>query len=129
MAAHMANIERFDLVQSPGRPIMSLATASSNELNICLTAANRTADAYGQTVEILQRMEQLLAEGASSKQHILMSQVWLRDLADFPAFTDAWNAWVDHDNAPACSVVQAHLARADILVEIKFIALRSGLSA
>lgn len=121
----MVNIERFDLVLSPGRPIMSLATASSDELNICLTASNRAADAYGQTVEILQRMAELLAEGASSKQHILMSQVWLRDLADLPAFTEAWNAWIDHDNAPACSVVQAHLARPDILVEVKLVAVRS----
>ncbi|WP_167671038.1 Rid family hydrolase [Allopusillimonas ginsengisoli] len=117
-------IERYGRVQAPGRPVMSLGIACADEVTICLTASNRTASAYGQTLEILERIDQLLDESASHKQQILTAQIWLRGLDDLPAFTQAWNTWVDHGQPPACSIIGAHLARPDILVEIKITAAR-----
>ncbi len=119
------NIERYGLVQAPGRPVMSLATACDEALTVCLTAADRTADAGGQTQEILATIDGFLEQAGTGKSQLLTAQVWLRDMNDMSAFTAAWNAWIDHAAPPACSIVGAHMARPDILVEIKVTAART----
>lgn len=88
-----------------------------------ITAKNRAADASGQTEEIFQTIERLLAERGATKETMLSAQVWLKDIeADFAAFTALWEAWIPAGAAPARAVVEARMAAPEILVEVMVVA-------
>lgn len=79
-------------------------------------------DAEGQTRDILDQVDALLAEAGTSKAHLLQVQIFLADMADFPAMNRAWDAWLDRANPPARATVQARLADPAWRVEITAIA-------
>jgi enamine deaminase RidA (YjgF/YER057c/UK114 family) len=82
-------------------------------------AADRTQDVAGQTRQILQRIDELLAIAGSDKSKILFAQIWLKHVvADFAAMNTAWEAWIPEDALPARATVEANLAAENILVEI-----------
>ena len=86
-------------------------------------AADPAEDIQGQTRSTLERVEGLLAEAGSSKEHILSATIYLRDIANpFTLMNEVWNAWVPEGHAPARACVQAHMARAALLVEISIVA-------
>ena len=86
-------------------------------------AADPEADVQEQTHSTLARIEGLLAEAGSSKEHILSATIYLRDIANhFGLMNEVWNAWVPTGHAPARACVQAHMARASLLVEISIVA-------
>lgn len=120
------DIERHDILNQPGRPVMAMTVAQGDGVSTCLTASDRSADAAGQTREILAGIERNLEAAGASRQTLLTAQVWVREAADLPAVAALWNAWVDAANPPTCSLVRAALARPDILVEIKVSAARHG---
>ena len=75
-----------------------------------------------QTQETLAKIDALLAEAGTSKERILSATVYVKDMADFQAMNDVWDAWVPAGFAPARACVQAEMARPEILVEITIIA-------
>lgn len=77
-----------------------------------------TTDITGQTEQVLAMVERLLAEVGSSKSCILMTTIYLADLADFEGMNAVWDAWVDQANAPPRATVQARLARPDWRIEV-----------
>jgi enamine deaminase RidA (YjgF/YER057c/UK114 family) len=81
-------------------------------------AEDITQDITGQTQEVLGHIDRLLAEAGSDKSRILMCQIFLADLADFPAMNEAWNAWVAEGHSPPRATVQAKLAKPEWLVEM-----------
>lgn len=81
-------------------------------------AADASQDIGGQTRQVLAAVDKLLAEAGSDKAHILMAQIFLADLADFPGMNAAWDAWVPAGNAPPRATVQARLAKPEWKVEI-----------
>lgn len=86
-------------------------------------AADPTADVQGQTRSTLAKIEKLLAEAGSDKEHLLSATIYLRDIANhFALMNEVWNAWVPEGHAPARACVQAHMARAALLVEISIVA-------
>ncbi|TDY87782.1 UNVERIFIED_ORG: enamine deaminase RidA (YjgF/YER057c/UK114 family) [Herbaspirillum seropedicae] len=88
-----------------------------------ITAKNRSADAKGQTEEIFQIIERLLAEKGASKESMLSAQIWLKDIdSDFQTFTNLWEQWIPMGTAPARAVVESKMAAPDILVEVMVIA-------
>lgn len=87
-----------------------------------ITATDRTADVAGQTRQILEKAENLLAAVGSSKSRLLYVQIWLRNVDDFAAMNEAWLGWVDPDALPARATVEARMALSDILVEIQIVA-------
>ena len=88
-------------------------------------AAAALGDVVHQTRRICARIDQLLATAGTSKAKLLTAQVWLTDMKHFAAHNDAWNEWVDLDNAPvrAC-VVSPQLVFPGLLVEIMVTAAR-----
>jgi enamine deaminase RidA (YjgF/YER057c/UK114 family) len=82
-------------------------------------------DVADQTRRICARIDELLATAGTSKAKLLTAQVWLTDMKHFAAHNDAWNEWVDPDNAPvrAC-VVSPQLVLPGLLVEIMVTAAR-----
>ena len=83
-----------------------------------------SADLTTQTQSTLSRIEALLIEAGSSKEKLLSATVYLRDIKDFAAMNEVWNAWVPEGHAPARACVEARLARQELLVEICVIAAK-----
>ncbi|MFC0309228.1 RidA family protein [Gallibacterium trehalosifermentans] len=75
-------------------------------------------DAYGQTKQVLQLIDNLLAQSQSDKSRILRAEIFLADMQDYAAMNQAWDEWVIAGSAPARATVEAKLANPDWKVEI-----------
>ncbi|WP_368389595.1 RidA family protein [Thalassotalea sp. 1_MG-2023] len=76
----------------------------------------------GQTTTMLEKVEALLVQAGSSKEHMLSATIYLKTMDDFAAMNEVWDAWVPAGHAPARACVQAPMARDVLLVEISVIA-------
>ncbi|WP_341861439.1 RidA family protein [Gymnodinialimonas sp. 57CJ19] len=76
------------------------------------------ADITEQTHECLRRVDALLTQAGSSREHMLQVTIWLADMADFAAMNEVWNAWVPEGHAPARACGEARLARDVLKVEM-----------
>jgi enamine deaminase RidA (YjgF/YER057c/UK114 family) len=81
-------------------------------------ADDASADAAGQTRQVLAAIDALLAQAGSDKTRILRAQIFLADIADFAAMNSAWDEWVPAGNAPSRATVEAKLADPAWKVEI-----------
>lgn len=76
-----------------------------------------------QTANILERIDGLLADGGSDRQHMLSATIWLNSMDDFEEMNGVWDAWVPEGHAPARACVESpRLARPVFTVEIGVIA-------
>ena len=71
-----------------------------------------------QTADCLARVDALLREAGSDREHMLQAIVWLADMADFAEMNAVWDAWVPEGHAPARACGEAKLARPALKVEI-----------
>lgn len=71
-----------------------------------------------QAHDCLARIDALLKESGSTREHILQAVIWLTDMSYFAAFNEIWNAWVPEGHAPARACGEAKLAREILKVEI-----------
>ncbi|RYY93881.1 MAG: RidA family protein [Comamonadaceae bacterium] len=77
-----------------------------------------TQDIQGQTRQVLAAIDALLARAGSDKTKILMTQIFLADLAEFEGMNAVWDAWVPAGNAPPRATVQARLGQPDWKIEV-----------
>ena len=77
-----------------------------------------TKDITEQTITMLEKVDELLLQAGSDRQHMLSATVYVRDMKDFAAMNDVWDAWVPEGHAPARACVEARMARPELLVEI-----------
>ena len=108
------NVQRIE-------PGARLSEASIHQGTVYLAgqvAADATQDISGQTLQVLSSIDRLLAAAGSDKSRILMAQIFLKDLADFPAMNEVWDAWVARTAPPCRATVQAHLALPEWKIEI-----------
>jgi len=75
-------------------------------------------DIAGQTGNVLAQIDALLAQAGTDKSRILMCQIYISDLKNFPAMNQVWDAWVCPGNTPPRATVQAALVRPEWLIEI-----------
>ena len=66
-----------------------------------------TQDIAGQTAQVLNTIDKLLAEAGSNKSRILLAQIYVANMKEF-----------DEGNAPPRATIEARLANADFKVEI-----------
>lgn len=85
-------------------------------------ASDTSADVPGQTRQILDRIDALLAEVGLDKTHIVQATIWLADHGTFDAMNAVWDAWVAPGHAPARACVESALAFPPYTVEIGVIA-------
>ncbi len=71
-----------------------------------------------QTRTCLAEVDQILADAGTDKTRILSAQIWLADMADFPAMNAVWDEWVPQGHTPARATGEAKLASPDYLVEV-----------
>ncbi|WP_028920277.1 RidA family protein [Pseudoxanthomonas suwonensis] len=77
-----------------------------------------TKDIVGQTREVLEAIDALLAQAGTDKSKILRAEIFLADIADFQGMNHAWDEWVVPGHTPPRATVQARLARPEWKVEI-----------
>ena len=108
------NIQRFDT----GRRLSEMAVHNGVCYLAGQIAADATADAAGQTRQVLAQIDALLARAGTHKARLLMCQIFVKDLADFAAVNAVWEAWLPAGQAPPRATVQAELARPEWRVEL-----------
>jgi len=81
-------------------------------------AGDATQDMAGQTRQVLAAIDALLARAGSDKGKLLMCQIFITDLADFPAMNQEWEAWLPAGQAPPRATVVAKLAKPEWKVEM-----------
>jgi enamine deaminase RidA (YjgF/YER057c/UK114 family) len=81
-------------------------------------AEDGSADIAGQTRQVLAAVDRLLARAGTDKTRILRVQIYLADLADFPAMNAVWDGWVVAGHTPPRATVQAALARPEWKIEV-----------
>lgn len=79
-------------------------------------------DISGQTISMLEKVESLLNQAGSSKQHILSATIYIKTMADFAAMNSVWDNWLDDADSPTRACVEAAMARPELLVEISIVA-------
>jgi enamine deaminase RidA (YjgF/YER057c/UK114 family) len=107
-------VQRFDV----GARLSEMAVHNG----VCYLAGQIAADASqdiaGQTRQVLAAIDALLARAGTDKSKLLMVQIFIKDLADFPALNAIWEAWLPAGNAPPRATVQANLAKPEWRVEL-----------
>jgi enamine deaminase RidA (YjgF/YER057c/UK114 family) len=107
-------IERID-----SGPRMSEATVHNGVAYLAGQVSTGGAmDIAGQTREVLAAIDAVLARVGTDKTRVLRAQIFLADMADFPAMNAVWDQWVVPGQTPARATVQAELAKPQWKIEI-----------
>ena len=107
-------IQRFDV----GARLSEMAVHNGTAYLAGQVAGDASQDIAGQTRQVLAAIDALLARAGTDKSRLLRVEIFLADLADFPAMNEVWDAWVPKDQAPPRATVQAKLARPQWKVEM-----------
>jgi enamine deaminase RidA (YjgF/YER057c/UK114 family) len=107
-------LQRFDV----GARLSEMAVYNGVAYLAGQVAADGTQDIAGQTRQVLAAIDALLARAGTDKSRILMCQIFLADLADFPGMNAVWEQWVVPGHTPPRATVQAALARPEWRVEM-----------
>lgn len=114
----------IDRIQSGKR--MSQAVVHGNTVYLAGQVAldKPGAPVAEQTRNILERIDQLLAQAGTDKTKLLSATIWLSDIRTFDEMNGVWDAWLAEGCAPARATVEAKLASPSFTVEIGVIAAR-----
>ena len=75
----------------------------------------------GQTRQVLEKIEKLMALAGGNKQTLVSVTVYLAAITDFHAMNSVYDAWIDPGHPPVRTCVEARLANSGIKVEISAI--------
>lgn len=102
---------------------MSKITIHNGTVYLCgQVAKDADAGIKEQTRTMLEKVDDLLQQAGSDRKHILSATLYIKDMKYFAEMNEVWDEWVIEGYSPARACVQAHLARAELLVEISVIA-------
>ena len=87
-----------------------------------VVAKDLEKDIKGQTKQVLDEIDRLLAKCGSNKSKVLSAQIWVTDIRNRAPMNEVWTAWLDKSSLPARACVEAKLADAKALVEIMVVA-------
>ncbi|RJX72326.1 RidA family protein [Vibrio sinensis] len=80
--------------------------------------ADATKGITEQTQTMLDKVDELLLEAGSDREHMLSATIYLKDMKDFQEMNAVWDAWVPEGHAPARACITGNMAREELLVEI-----------
>ncbi|MDU0354474.1 RidA family protein [Paraglaciecola aquimarina] len=114
----MTDIQRQETKQRMSRIVIHQGT-----VYLCgQVAADASKGIEHQTQTMLDKVDGLLSDAGSDREHILSATIYLKTMDDFAAMNEIWDNWVPTGHAPARACVQAAMARPALLVEISVIA-------
>jgi enamine deaminase RidA (YjgF/YER057c/UK114 family) len=109
----------MSIVRHDSSNILSLAVEHGNTVYLAgVVAKNLDADVKGQTKEVLNEIDRLLAKCGTNKSKVLAATIWVTDIRNRAPMNEVWTAWVDAKNMPARACIEAKLADPRGLVEI-----------
>lgn len=108
------SLQRFDV----GARLSEMAVYNGVAYLAGQVPEDASQDITGQTAQVLAAIDRLLERAGTDKSKILMAQIFIKDLAEFPGLNAAWDAWVPAGHTPPRATVQAHLAKPEWKVEI-----------
>jgi enamine deaminase RidA (YjgF/YER057c/UK114 family) len=115
----------MSIVRHDPGSILSSAVEHANTVYLAgVVAKDLAKDVKGQTKEVLDEIDRLLAKCSSHKSKVLQAQIWVSDIRNRPPMNEVWTAWADGRNLPARACVEAKLADPRALVEIMVIAAK-----
>ena len=104
---------------------MSKIVIHNDTIYLCgQVAKDANEDISAQTTTMLEKVDELLEQAGSDRQHILSATIYIKDMQDFSAMNTVWDNWVIEGHSPARACVQATMARPELLVEISVIAAK-----
>ena len=107
-------VQRFDV----GTRLSEMAVHNG----VCYLAgqvpSDGSQDIAGQTRQVLAAIDALLARAGTDKSRLLMVQIYIQDMADFPGTNAEWEAWLPAANAPPRATVKADLAKPEWRLEM-----------
>jgi enamine deaminase RidA (YjgF/YER057c/UK114 family) len=86
-------------------------------------ADDKTLDIGGQTRQVLQKIDDLLAQAGTTRDRLVTAQIWLASMSDFAGLNAVWDAWVVPGQTPTRCCGKVELADPDFRVEIVVTAL------
>jgi len=102
---------------------MSRIVKHNGTIYLCgQVAADANTSITEQTQTMLDKVDILLEQAGSSREHMLSATIYIKDMKDFAEMNAVWDAWVPEGHAPARACVEASMAREELLVEISVIA-------
>jgi enamine deaminase RidA (YjgF/YER057c/UK114 family) len=105
--------------------ILSHAVEHGNTVYLAgIVAKDLNKDVKGQTKEIVDEMDRLLAKCGTNKSKVLSATIWVTDIRNRAQMNEVWSAWVDPKSLSARACVEAKLADPKALVEIMVIAAK-----
>ncbi|MFT5164733.1 MAG: enamine deaminase RidA (YjgF/YER057c/UK114 family) [Alteromonadaceae bacterium] len=111
-------IERLETKQR-----MSRIVKHNGVIYLCgQVCADATQGITGQTQSTLAKVDALLEQAGSDREHILSATLYIKDMKDFAQMNEVWDNWVPQGHAPARACVQASMAREGLLFEISVVA-------
>lgn len=114
------NVRKMSIVRKGTENVrMSKIVEHNGTIYLCgQVAKDATAGIKEQTATTIEKVEDLLKEAGSDKEHMLSVTVYIRDMSDFAAMNEVWDAWVVQGSQPARACVEARMARPELLVEM-----------
>ena len=83
------------------------------------TASDKSQDIRGQMRDTLSKVDRVLAEAGTDKDHLLSAQIWLKDIErDFGGMNEVWDSWINAEHAPSRATCQCAMASQGTLVEV-----------
>lgn len=111
-------IERLETKQR-----MSRIVKHNGTIYLCgQVCADATQGIVDQTQTMLAKVDTLLEQAGSDREHILSATIYIKSMDDFAQMNEVWDNWVPQGHAPARACVAASMAREALLVEISVIA-------
>lgn len=107
-------IQRFDV----GPRMSELAVHNGVAYLAGQIPEDASLDITGQTRQVLQAIDALLAQAGTDKTRILRTQIFLADIGEFAGMNQAWDEWVVPGHTPPRATVEARLADPSWKVEI-----------
>jgi len=115
----------MSIVRHDPSPILSHAVEHGDTVYLAgIVAKNLDQDVKGQTRQVVDEIDRLLARCGSSKSKVLQATIWVTDIRNRAPMNEVWTAWLDPQNLPARACIEAKLADPKALVEIMVIAAK-----
>ncbi|WP_108652765.1 RidA family protein [Dongshaea marina] len=102
---------------------MSRIVTHNNTIYLCgQVAKDASKDITEQTATMLEKVDALLEQAGSDREHLLSATIYIKDMKLFAEMNAVWDNWVPEGHAPARACVEASMARPELLVEISVVA-------
>ncbi len=102
---------------------MSRIVIHNDTIYLCgQVAEDSTKDIKEQTRTMLAKVDTLLEQAGSDREHMLSATIYIKSMEYFADMNAVWDEWVPKGHAPARACVEASMAREELLVEISVVA-------